>query len=273
MRVEPAGGDARAPSGPGGTAASPALGRVGHGAAGRAASASSSRTPLASSRSYGRAGAVPGGRLGRAHEREPEPPPLARLVAGPGVALADLEHGDVVGAVAQVARPRRRAGCRAGCGAAPSGRATAGCPRRSGRRRARARRRPTGPRAASTNVSTWRGDTSAVVTTSVRPAPASVSRTSSRTSSGDGRNCGHRGVRRDRRHELVAADPGDLLRDVRLDRDVAAPRRARSRDSVRPRRPRRRAARARARRRPGRRRRPARSRRPRARAAPAARRR
>ena len=50
----------------------------------------------------GPAGPVPGGRLGRPDEREPEPPPLARLVAGPGVALADLEHRDVLDAVAQV---------------------------------------------------------------------------------------------------------------------------------------------------------------------------
>jgi hypothetical protein len=35
----------------------------------------------------------------------------------------------------------------------------------------------------------------------------------------------HLGVRHDRGHELVAADPRDLLGDVRLDRDVAAPRR------------------------------------------------
>ena len=43
---------------------------------------------------------------------------------------------------------------------------------------------------ASTNTSRWRGDTSAVVTTSVSPAPARVSRISSRTSSGDGRYAG-----------------------------------------------------------------------------------
>ena len=45
---------------------------------------------------------VPGRRLGGADEREPEAPPLARHVPGPRVALADLEHRDVLGAVAQV---------------------------------------------------------------------------------------------------------------------------------------------------------------------------
>ena len=47
-----------------------------------------------------------------------------------------------------------------------------------------------GTSVASANTSMCRGETSAVVTTSVSPAPTSISRTSSRTSSGDGRNGG-----------------------------------------------------------------------------------
>ena len=49
--------------------------------------------------------------------------------------------------------PRRRAGCRAGCGAAASGRATAGWWPRSRRRPAGARRPPTARRVASANTS------------------------------------------------------------------------------------------------------------------------
>jgi hypothetical protein len=46
--------------------------------------------------------AVPAARLSCAGQREREPPPLARRVARPCVALADLEHRNVLGAVPQV---------------------------------------------------------------------------------------------------------------------------------------------------------------------------
>ena len=159
-----------------------------------------------------------------------EPPPLPRLVACPRVALADLEHRDVLDAVAKVGARRRRAGCRAGSGAATEWSRESGFvdgDRRAaglrlvadGRHRARAGR----------TTSRWRGDTSAVVTTSVRPAPASVSRTSSRTSSGEGRKAGIAVSGVTDGVELVAADAGDLLGDVRLDRRRRGARWARAR--------------------------------------------
>ena len=85
---------------------------------------------------------------------------------------------------------RRRAGCRAGSGGAASGRAKAGCVTPIGSRPGCGSSPTDGTSGASANVSTWRGETRAWVTTSVRPAPASVSRTSSRASSGDGRKAG-----------------------------------------------------------------------------------
>ena len=71
---------------------------------------------------------VPGRRLGRPGEREPEAPPLvglARLVRGP-IALADLEDRDVVAAVAAGWSRPPRAGCRRGSGEGPSAGSTAG---------------------------------------------------------------------------------------------------------------------------------------------------
>ena len=62
--------------------------------------------------------AVPGRRLGRAGQDEPEPPPLVGAVAlEAAVALADLEQGDVVAALADVALEDLERGCRAGSGA------------------------------------------------------------------------------------------------------------------------------------------------------------
>ena len=67
------------------------------------------------------------------------------------------------------------------------------------------------------------------MTTSVTPAPASVSRTRSRRRSGDGRYGGIGVSRQQLGHDVVAADPGDLLGDVGLDEQVAPPRSGRSR--------------------------------------------
>ena len=77
------------------------------------------------------------------------------------------------------------------------------------------------------------GDTSAWLTTSVSPAPTSVSRIASRSSSGLGRHGGGGVSGSVGGIASIAVDAGDLLDDVRLDGEVAAPGRDRG-DERRP---------------------------------------
>ena len=100
-RVEAVAGVARARCGRGGRSPRPARARR-PGAAGRGGRRAARGAPFASSRSYGRAGRFQAGGSAAPTSAMPEPPPLARLAAGAGVALADLEHRDVVRPVAQV---------------------------------------------------------------------------------------------------------------------------------------------------------------------------
>ena len=67
------------------------------------------------------------------------------------------------------------------------------------------------------------GSTSAYVTTSVSPAPASASRTTSRTAIGSRAVGRHRRVGERRLDRFVAGDAGDLLGDVGLDGEVGPP--------------------------------------------------
>ena len=69
------------------------------------------------------------------------------------------------------------------------------------------------------------GDTRACVTTSLSPAPARVARMSVADQQRRRPVGRHQRVRQVRRRRLVAADPGDFLGHVRLDGEVAAPRR------------------------------------------------
>ncbi len=216
---------ARGGRGPGGTAARASRAVAG----GRQAQPAGQQLQRCPSRRRGRRGAPRGSRpAARRRPRARSRAATTRAGSSPErrIALADLEHRDVLGAVSQVdadhveeaaeqVAPQQRVVARQRVGR-----------RRSGRRPAAARRRPRAPRRRSRNVSRWRGETSAVVTTSVRPAPASVSRTSSRTSSGDGRKRGISVSGVTDGDELVAANPRDLLGHVRLDREVAAPGRA-----------------------------------------------
>ena len=193
----------------------------------RGARQTSSITPFASSRSTARARPVPGRLLGRAGEAsDREPPPLARIVAGVvAVALADLEDRDVV----------------AGRGGGSSTRPRRGCPtsdrpedRMVHRERVRdvIGRPPAGVPPATGGVSAT-PSANALDDARRRRARGSRPRSGRRRRASRGSRRGPRAAtarnggigvsRQDRRDRLVAADAGDLLGDVGLDRDVAAP--------------------------------------------------
>ena len=98
----------------------------------------------------------------------------------------------------------------------------------TGRPSARCSGSPAGASSSTAgNRSTSLGETSADVTTSVSPAPASVSRTHVAQPERVVAEVRHRRFRQPRRHELVAADADDLLDEVRLDGQVATPARDR----------------------------------------------
>ena len=167
---------------------------------------------------------------------------MRRRVARRAVALADLEDRDVVAALAEVGRDdleqaadqalaqdRVLARQRVGDGDRPAGRALL--------RLAVERRRRRGPGTARRSAAR-RGRTS-------RPRSGRRRRASRGRRRGPraGRAVGrHRRVRQAGRDELVAADAGDLLGDVGLDREVAPPGRDGRVDDLVRRRARRRAA-------------------------------
>ena len=167
---------------------------------------------------------VPGGRLGRARQREPEPPPLVgRRVVRRAVALADLEDRDVVASLAQVGRDdleqaaeqalaqhRVLARQRVGDGDRPAGRALLRLARELARRR--------GPGTLD-HLRRDEGEGDGLGQPGTRERLADGVAHLERVVA-VGR---HRRVRQGRRDELVAADADDLLGDVGLDREVAAP--------------------------------------------------
>ena len=192
--------------------------------------------PFASSRSYGRAvrfhdggSAAPVSAKPRRHHSCAPPSPVR------AVALADLEDRHVRPARAAGSSPRtssrlpsrlrRSTECSLDSGFVdgdrPAAAGAAPLARRRHRRRASRTARPCARRDER-----GRDD--------LGQAGAGERRRGRRPgrSSGIGAVGRHRGVRQHRRDALVAADAGDLLGDVGLDREVAPPGRARWRDDV-----------------------------------------
>ena len=152
---------------------------------------------------------------------------------GRSVALADLEDRDVVGSVPDVRATRSERGCRPAPAAARSDRPTAGCVTVTIRPPSGLPPSTSGIPDSQRNVSAIRGETSAWVTTSVRPAPASTSRIASRTSSGGCRYGRHRRVRQDARDLLRSRGPGRPPRRGRPRSRCPAARSGRSRRAPR----------------------------------------